>query len=104
MHLLACACYTKRMSSNPKWNNMKSQEHFDNCFPDPDTAVIRINGYQQRLFRKALQEFIQNNIGKPGSEVPFHEIEMAQSMEDMLNPGGSTGPLEAGNAVNSFVL
>ena len=32
------------------------------------------------------------------------EEEMSKSLSDMLNPEGSTGPLEPAPAVNSFVL
>lgn len=80
---------------------MPSQECWDKSFPDPAVYDVRINEFQRGVLQLALQEFIANNIGS--SKHPFVTVEVATSMEDMLNPQGSVGPL-ATNGINSFVL
>lgn len=66
--------------------------------------TIIISERQRLLLHTLLAEFAA--LVGDGQDTPFDVDETADllNMEDMLNPDGSTGPLEPSPAVNSFVL
>jgi hypothetical protein len=71
----------------------------EHVMPDPHTFTVVINERQRKLIHRALRLLLQDT-----DDAPSCEIELAESLEDMLNPKGSTGPLVASPAINSFVL
>lgn len=66
------------------------------------TYDIRINEQQRRVLQEALRTYIS---AQPGEQAERDEFgtHVAASLEDMLDPDGSTGQL-AQDGINSFVL
>lgn len=68
--------------------------------PDPNTYDIRINEMQRALLQRCVYHAMMTMPNYMWGE---HEMAMAASMRDMLDPKGSTCPLST-TGVNSFVL
>jgi len=74
----------------------------EHSMPDPHVFNVVINERQRGLLRRALNCMIMSL--RETQWLDADEEEMSKSLSDMLNPEGSTGPLEPAPAVNSFVL
>lgn len=66
------------------------------------TYEILINEQQRSILRNALLAYLAAGVGDMGEDEFCANI--AASLEDMLNPNGSVGPLQANGIINSFVL
>lgn len=71
----------------------------EHVMADPYTYTVVINERQRKLIHRALRLLLRDT-----EDAPSCEIELTESLEDMLNPKGSTGPLAASPGINSFVL
>lgn len=74
----------------------------EHSLPDLDTYTIIINERQRALMMKAMNYMIMSLQNTQWLDAD--EEHMANSLRDMLNPAGSTGPLAPSPAVNGFVL
>ena len=64
------------------------------------TYTILINERQRHYLHLALSQFIAED---PGEELDEYGQDIPTSLEDMLNPNGTVGPLST-TALNSFVI
>ena len=72
--------------------------------PDPHAYNIVINEHQRRILHAALSALIEKCEDCTDDQVLPGDDEVMLSLQDMLDPNGSTGPLEPHPAVNAFVL
>ena len=78
----------------------------------PDGAVynIAINERMRRLLKEAVTAYIiarmddEDAYGEEAQVQQQYDDVVLESMQDMLDPDGSTGPLAPSPAVNGFVL
>lgn len=73
----------------------------EHVLPDPHTFTIIINERQRKLLWRAMRALLAD---PESNDAPSCEIELMESLEDMLCLSGSTGPLDPSPAVNSFVV
>lgn len=81
--------------------------HVDLFLPDPHTYTIVINERMRRLIHMGLIELESNaeNECCASEESPTEDdFEVIRSMQDMLDPNGTVGPLVANGEHNCFVL
>lgn len=79
----------------------------ESFLPDPTTYTLVINDRMRRLLQQAVSSLIDARADDQDAEdmeEQQRDDEVLDSMADMLNPEGSTGPLVLSPCVNSFVL
>ena len=78
--------------------------------PDPHTYTIVINERMRRLLHMGLGELdsnVRNECCASDDPVTEDDIEVINSLQDMLDPNGTVGPLVPNGhlrVINSFVL
>jgi hypothetical protein len=77
---------------------------FDLMLPDPNTYTVVINERMRRLIHTALGELIAKREDLTNNQVIPGDDEVLESLVDLFDNNGSTGPLEPSPAVNGFVL